>query len=746
MACSSTYCISNTGLVGADDNYITGGTYNGDTYWTGQTSGWTIYYYTGVTSYWCLSDTLGGSCYLTGKYPCISSCPDLSNIYVFSGICLTPTPTPTQNCGVLDFTAIFDCEYVPTPTPTPSASVTPTPTITPSSTNFCSIIGIEASGYTYTPTPTPTPTVTPTLYNVNSFNRLQFYSPLLERNCPVFGFAEFETINGYIICPGVQKFQDCNNGEYYYCNNVTGLSAGTIFDSSLVLGASVTIDGVASTKCIIALGMDYIHGNINDIEIISANYGYSDAGCLSCLSNISSSEICFYLEADSVGDGAWNCVIDKSGTFNGRPYYEIVSGDCTTSLGIYVWWNIDSSSWELTDGLGDSDTVYCSIGNPGLYPVTDGTYFWSTTPSTYLISTSILGGCPLFTPTGLTVYTSFYFTDEINNETFSYIYGEFTGYTYNNTKVNRLVKLNKNLTVDYTFTGGTGFNASPYYYAFNSITQQPDGKVIATGTFTQYSGVSLNRIVRLNTNGSIDNTFTSGGGFDDYTLSTAIDSTGKIIVLGQYSSYSGISSPKIIRLNSNGSQDATFNVGAGFNSTAVDVLMNPDNTMYITGYFNSYSGISIPNITKLLSTGAIDTSFTGGTGFNTIVNQPNGLMRISGETSFYAFGYFTSYSGISANRIIKLNSNGTKDTSFSYGTGFNNIVYHGYVIWDDKLLLDGAFTTYNGTSSNGTIVLNSDGTIYQTFTDYYVGVFFIGDKLYGQQLGQNSIELILSYP
>ena len=29
MPCSSTYCISNTGLVGADDNYITGGTYNG---------------------------------------------------------------------------------------------------------------------------------------------------------------------------------------------------------------------------------------------------------------------------------------------------------------------------------------------------------------------------------------------------------------------------------------------------------------------------------------------------------------------------------------------------------------------------------------------------------------------------------------------------------------------------------------------------------------------------------------------
>ena len=181
MPCSSTYCISNTGLVGADDNYITGGTYNGDTYWTGQTSGWTIYYYTGVTSYWCLSDTLGGTCYLTGKYPCVSSCPDLSNIYVFSGICLTPTPTPTQNCDVLDFTALFDCNFIPTPTQTPSASFTPTPTITPSSTNFCSIIGIDASGYTYTSTPTPTPTVTPTQYDENTLKRRPFYSSSSER-------------------------------------------------------------------------------------------------------------------------------------------------------------------------------------------------------------------------------------------------------------------------------------------------------------------------------------------------------------------------------------------------------------------------------------------------------------------------------------------------------------------------------------------------------------------------------------
>lgn len=280
MPCSSTYCISNTGLVGADDNYITGGTYNGDTYWTGQTSGWTIYYYTGVTSYWCLSDSLGGSCYLTGKYPCVSSCPDLSNIYVFSGVCPTPTPTPTQNCDVLDFTAIFDCEFIPTPTQTPTSTVTPTITITPSSTNFCSIIGIDAIGYAYTPTPTPTPTVTPTQYDEDTLRRRLFYSDDIIRDCPISNSVNFSAITGQIICPGVMKWQDCyNTSKFYYSDSIQGLPLGVSLTDYIIFGAIV--DG--TIKCISYFGMDYDKLSENTISYSSGPYGSSnDGGCINC--------------------------------------------------------------------------------------------------------------------------------------------------------------------------------------------------------------------------------------------------------------------------------------------------------------------------------------------------------------------------------------------------------------------------------------------------------------------------------
>ena len=91
MSCSITYCISNTGVLGGDDNYINTGVYNSHTYWMGENNGWFIYYSTSG-SQWCLSSSLGGSCLLSGKSPYNGSCPDLLNVYQSSVVCPTPTP------------------------------------------------------------------------------------------------------------------------------------------------------------------------------------------------------------------------------------------------------------------------------------------------------------------------------------------------------------------------------------------------------------------------------------------------------------------------------------------------------------------------------------------------------------------------------------------------------------------------------------------------------------------------------
>lgn len=329
-----------------------------------------------------------------------------------------------------------------------------------------------------------------------------------------------------------------------------------------------------------------------------------------------------------------------------------------------------------------------------------------------------------------------YLLYHVNNPSNTFAYGAFTGYEESGTITTShdLIKLNVDLSIDTSFNVNVGFNE--ILYGGSSIIQQPDGKLIVTGTFTTYQGISANRIIRLNTDGSIDTSFVYGTGFNGLTQIPAIDFAGRIIVTGFYSFYNGNSSPSIIRLLPNGSVDTTFVVGSGFNNTTLSVLVNPDNSMIISGYFSTYKGVACGNgITKLNSVGTVDPSFVVGTGFNPYLpNNSRYLVRIAGETSFYAAGYFTSYKGTPTPRIVKIDSVGTIDPSFNPGTGFNNVVSVIEIVWNNKLFIIGDFTSYNGTAANNFIILNADGTIYYTpGAVYYNNPIVIGDNLFGQQ-------------
>ena len=269
--------------------------------------------------------------------------------------------------------------------------------------------------------------------------------------------------------------------------------------------------------------------------------------------------------------------------------------------------------------------------------------------------------------------------------------------------------------------------------------------------------MSKNRIVRLNVDGSIDDTFVIGSGFEngdypEYTVKAGIDSLGNIIVPGNFGTYNGVTVPMygLAKLSSGGTMDMTFSATTGFAGAPTipqGVLVNPDDSMYVTGYFTSFSGISANKIIKLQSNGYKDDTFNYGTGFNSTGDNPIYSFRIPGETSFYVIGSnFTEYNGVSANNIIKLNSDGTVDYSFTGGTGFDSSVgSSSRIIWTDKLLLMGYFTSYDGVPSISNIILNSDGTIFQTFTtDYYI-IFVIGDKLYASE-PDGYLKLIMTYP
>jgi uncharacterized delta-60 repeat protein len=312
-------------------------------------------------------------------------------------------------------------------------------------------------------------------------------------------------------------------------------------------------------------------------------------------------------------------------------------------------------------------------------------------------------------------------------------YNEYSAGKFNQKGLRRL---NSNGSLDTSFnSGGVGFNLQVHDFEEDS-----NGKLYVVGQFTSYNGTAINRIVKLNTDGSIDTSFNVGTGFNSIVYNLEWDSTNnKLYVFGDFTTYNGTSINRIVRLNTDGSIDNTFSIGTGFNNACYIGKLDSNGKLYVGGFFTSYNGTGANRIIRLNSDGSIDTNFVYGTGINSgfvshIEIDSSGKIFVCGSV-------FTSYNGTTANRIVKLNSDGSIDTSFNVGTGFNGPVR---VLKQDstgKLVIGGGFTSYNGTTVSSLILLNSDGTLN---TDIMSG-FSIAGRLQNFYTDSNTFSFLDLY-
>jgi uncharacterized delta-60 repeat protein len=212
------------------------------------------------------------------------------------------------------------------------------------------------------------------------------------------------------------------------------------------------------------------------------------------------------------------------------------------------------------------------------------------------------------------------------------------------------------------FTSGSSANSRVY-----AIELDADEKPIIGGEFTAYSGSNINRIARINTNGTLDTTFNVGAGANNTVWTIATGSSNSVYIGGQFTTYSGSSVNRITKINSNGTRDTSFNVGTGFNNTVDFITTDSTGKVYVCGQFTTYSGSSTPYFVRLNTNGTIDTTFNVGTGFD----RPVKAVAIAADDKIYVGGQFFNYSGSSANGIVSLNMDGTINTTFNYGTGFS---------------------------------------------------------------------------
>ncbi len=264
-----------------------------------------------------------------------------------------------------------------------------------------------------------------------------------------------------------------------------------------------------------------------------------------------------------------------------------------------------------------------------------------------------------------------------------------------------------------------------------AIAIQSDGRILVGGYFTNLNSVVMNRIARLNHDGSLDSLFNPGSGADNPVYAVAetfVGSDRKILAAGDFTLLNGEIVNGIGRLNDDGTPDTTFNVGGlGANSTVYALAVQSDGKLLIGGDFTAVNGIPANHVARLNANGSVDLTFT-----NATANDSVRAITIQLDGQILLGGLFTSVNGNPYfNHIARLNSaNGSTDTTFNPGLGADAAVLSIAVQTDSRIVVGGLFTHCSGVTRNRITRLNPDGTVDPTINfgvgaDSFVGAVVV---------------------
>ncbi|MEO5803620.1 MAG: protein kinase [Verrucomicrobiota bacterium] len=239
------------------------------------------------------------------------------------------------------------------------------------------------------------------------------------------------------------------------------------------------------------------------------------------------------------------------------------------------------------------------------------------------------------------------------------------------------------------------------------IAVQPDGKIVIGGGFASIDALESKRIARLHADGTLDTNFVAS--VNSVLYCVASQEGGKVILGGDFTEISGQPCKSVARLTTDGSLDSAFRLWTDTEGSLRSVVVQPDGKIIIAGNFTKYHGVKKNRIARLDADGNLDESFKAGA--NGVIwpmaRQSNGKILIGGD--------FNLVDGAKRNRIARLNSDGQIDGSFNPGTGANSWVYAIAVQTDERIIIGGDFTEFNGRPRNRIARLDMDGSLDATF-------------------------------
>jgi uncharacterized delta-60 repeat protein len=208
-----------------------------------------------------------------------------------------------------------------------------------------------------------------------------------------------------------------------------------------------------------------------------------------------------------------------------------------------------------------------------------------------------------------------------------------------------------------------------------SLVRLSDGAILIGGSFTNVGGLVRSGIAKLLPNGRVDPAF-AGPGIDRGSTN-AVSSIlpledGRLLIGGYFKTIHGIARPSLARLNSDGTWDSSFNAGTGPAGSVLSMASAPGGKVYVGGDFFGWDGQRASGLIRLNLDGSLDTTFTPpllppyGCLMCTLYINANSLIS-DADGSFLVGGEFIVNSfqpPVRVSGLVRLKADGSADSSF----------------------------------------------------------------------------------
>lgn len=291
-----------------------------------------------------------------------------------------------------------------------------------------------------------------------------------------------------------------------------------------------------------------------------------------------------------------------------------------------------------------------------------------------------------------------------------------------------------------------------------SASRLSDGRFVISGNFTSFNEIPVfGNITILNPDLTIEENVVNvanqttdpkmgldtvsifnGGVSHNAILESFVTSKDQIIAVGNFSKYGYVDYARstrfgqryvytnvrnIMRMNLDGSLDSTYNFvpgpgNQGVNGTINDACIQKDDKVIMVGDFTEYNGIKANNIICIDSTGDVDQEFHSGSGANGEINTVRYNAIVD---KIMLTGSFTSFNGFSCQGVVMLNGDGSVDEFFHLREMEGGSANFATVLNSGKVIVSGDFTTYDQVARPGFLILNADGSASQAYNN--VGTF-----------------------